>query len=100
EPTPDDGGGMAVLSFDPLLLLGIAPAHAQGQPDITIKTPAIQAIQSRMAGRFDGTLRKHFDSGALGFTNDGLVSVRDAAKIGLSERAAVNQAVAAQNRDA
>lgn len=99
EPTPDDGG-MAVLSFDPLLLLGIAPAHAQAQPDITIKTPAIQAIQSRMAGRFDGTLRKHFDSGALGFTNDGLVSVRDASRIELSERAAVNQAVAAQNRDA
>lgn len=98
-PTPDDGGGMA-LSFDPLLLLGIAPAYAQAQPDITIKTPAIQAIQARMASRFDSTLRKHFDSGALGFTNDGLVSVRDAAKIGLSERVAVNQAVAEQNRDA
>lgn len=102
EPAPDDndaGGGMA-LRFDPLSLLGIGTAYAQGAPDITIKTPAIQAIQARMAGRFDGTLRKHFDSGALGFTSDGLVSVRDASKIALSDRVAVNQAVADQNRDA
>ena len=92
-------GGMAVR-FDPLMLIGISPAYAQGQPDITIKTPAIQAIQARMASRFDGTLRPHFDSGALGFTNDGLIAVRDASKIPLGDRVAVNQAVAEQGRDA
>ena len=94
-----DGGGMA-LRFDPLMLLGIAPAYAQSQPDITIKTPAIQAIQSRMASRFDATLREHFDSGALGFTGDGEIAVRDASKIALPDRVKVNQAVADQNRDA
>jgi len=101
EPVPgkEGGGGMA-LRFDPLSLIGIGSAYAQDQPDITIKTPAVQAIQSRMAGRFDSSLRKHFDSGALGFTSDGLVSVRDASKIALSDRVAVNQAVADQNRDA
>jgi hypothetical protein len=100
-PAPEDqdsGGGMA-LRFDPLMLLGIGTAHAQGTPDITIKTPAIQAIQARMAGRFDGTLRKHFDSGALGFTGNGEVAVRDASKIALPDRVKVNQAVADQNRD-
>jgi len=97
--SPGDGGGMA-FRFDPLMLIGIAPAHAQSQPDITIKTPAIQSIQSGMQRRFDGSLKAHFDSGALGFTNDGLVSVRDASLIGLSDRVAVNQAVADQNRDA
>lgn len=102
EPSPQDndsGGGMA-LRFDPLMLLGIGTAYAQGTPDITIRTPAIQAIQARMAQRFDGTLRKHFDSGALGFTGNGDVAVRDASKIALPERVAVNQAVADQNRDA
>jgi hypothetical protein len=93
------GGGMAAR-FDPLMLIGISPAYAQSTPDITLKTPAIQAIQSRMTSRFDGTLRKHFDSGALGFSNGGEVTVRDAAKIALGERVAVNQAVAEQNRDA
>lgn len=110
QPQPDaapasDGGGMAALrlpslSFDPLLLLGISPAYAQSQPDITIKTPAVQAIQSRMRDRFAGTLGAQFDSGALGLTNDGLVAVHDAAKIPLAQRVAVNQAVSDQNRDA
>ena len=80
-------------------LVGIGSAYAQSSPDITIKTPAIQAIQARMKGRFDSQLRAHFDSGALGFGNDGTVSVRDAAKIPLAERVGVNQAVADQNRD-
>ena len=75
-------------------------AYAQGAPDITIRTPAIQAIQARMESRFDSTLKAHFDSGALGFTNDGLVNVRDAAKIALKDRVRANEAVADQNRDA
>ena len=95
---PNDGGGMA-LRFDPLMLIGISPAYAQGAPDITIKTPAIQAIQARMGARFDASLRAGFDSGALGFTRDGLVVVRDAAKLQLKDRVAVNQAVADDNRD-
>jgi len=95
---PNDGGGMA-LRFDPLMLIGISPAYAQGAPDITIKTPAIQAIQARMESRFDASLRAGFDSGALGFTRDGLVVVRDAAKLQLKDRVAVNQAVADDNRD-
>ena len=96
------GGGMALqsapLRFDPWMLLGIAPAHAQSRPDITIETPAIQALKSKMESRF-ATLRPHFDSGALGFTSDGLVVVRDAAKLDLRERVSVNQAVADDNRD-
>jgi uncharacterized protein YdbL (DUF1318 family) len=100
EQPPSNDGGMAVLRrFDPLMLLGISPAYAQGAPDITIKTPAIQAIQSRMESRFDGDLRSGFDSGALGFTRDGLVVVRDASKLQLKDRVSVNQAVADDNRD-
>lgn len=107
-PAAEGDGGMALsrpapardgLSFDPWLLLGIAPAHAQGQPDITIKTPAIQAIQARMEGRFNGVLRPHFDSGALGFGGDGLVVVRDASRLELKDRVAVTAAVADDNRD-
>lgn len=98
QPKPD-GGGMATLRFDPLMLLGIGPAQAQGQPDFNIKTPAILAIQARMESRFDSRLRAGFDSGALGFTRDGLVVVRDAGKLALKDRVAVNQAVADDNRD-
>jgi uncharacterized protein YdbL (DUF1318 family) len=100
KPEAKSPGGMAMLDgFDPLMLLGIGEARAQTAPDITIKTPAIQAIQARMASRFDSDLRSGFDSGALGFTRDGLVVVRDAGKLALKDRVAVNQAVADDNRD-
>lgn len=100
-PQPGGGGGMAFEAprFDPLMLIGIAPAYAQGQPDFNIQTPAITAIQSRMEQRFDSALRPHFDSGALGFTEDGLVVVRDAAALPLKDRVPVNTAVADENRD-
>lgn len=91
-PEGDGSGGFALLDFF------IGAAHAQ-DVDITIETPAIRAIQQRMEQRFQGTLRAHFDSGALGFTNDALITVRDASQIPLNQRAAVNQAVAEDNRD-
>ncbi|GGZ61440.1 lipoprotein [Lysobacter xinjiangensis] len=89
--------GLARVDF--ASLIGIGSAHAQSQPDITIKTPAIQAIQSRMEQRFNSQLRAAFDAGALGFTGDGMITVRDAAQLALKDRVAVNQAVAEDNRD-
>ena len=88
-----------VPSFAPSVRRATAPAPAQSAPDITIKTPAIQAIQSRMESRFASTLRAGFDSGALGFTSDGLITVRDAGKLELKDRVAMNAAVADDNRD-
>ena len=101
EQAEKPGGGMSalLLRIDPLSLVGIGSAHAQGQPDITIKTPAIQAIQARMAARFDASLRAGFDAGALGFGRDGLIVVRDAAKLGLKDRVGMQQAVSDDNRD-
>ena len=83
--------------FNPLSFF-ISDAAAQ-DVDITIRTPAIQAIRARMAERFQGSLQAHFDSGALGFGRDGLVVVRDAAKVALKDRVSVNQLVAEDNRD-
>ena len=83
--------------FNPLDLL-ISPAAAQ-EADITIRTPAIQAIQDRMAQRFQSGLQAQFDSGAVGFGKDGLVVLRDPAKVALKDRVAVNQLVADENRD-
>ena len=103
DSSKDGGGGMAMLhkrfDFDPWMLVGIGSAHAQAAPDITIKTPAIQAIQARLETRFNSTLRPGFDSGALGFTADGLITVRDAGKLALKDRVAMNAAVADDNRD-
>ena len=75
----------------------IGTAHAQA--DLTIESPQVQAIQQRMAQRFRSTLQAHFDTGALGFTRDGRVEIRDAAAVPLAARTALKQAVAEDNRD-
>lgn len=84
--------------FDPVGFF-IGSAQAQEAVDIRIRTPAIQAIQQRMAERFQTTLAPLFDAAALGFGNDGLVVLRDPGKVPLAQRTAVNQAVAEENRD-
>ena len=99
QPADDNGGGGMAFRLDPLVLIGIGEAKAQGAPDITIKTPAIQAIQRRMEARFNSTLRAGLDSGALGFTADGLITVRDPSRLELKDRVAMNSAVADDNRD-
>jgi uncharacterized protein YdbL (DUF1318 family) len=107
QSAPTDGtpgGGSACLGkpdrgFDWLSLVGIGSAYAQENADISIKTPAIQAIQNRMATRFKAQLQAGFDAGALGLTRDGMVELRDASKLALKDRVATTQAVADDNRD-
>lgn len=82
-----------------LLDLLIPAAYAADTPNIRIQTPATEAIRGRMHDRFQGALGDLLDSGAVGFTNDGMVAMRDAAKVPLSQRAQANATVADENRD-
>ncbi|NNJ65917.1 MAG: YdbL family protein [Xanthomonadales bacterium] len=81
-----------------LLDLLVLSAHAQ-EPEIEINTPQINAIKARMAERQRMTLNAFFDAGAIGFTRDGLVAVRDRSAVSLSERRKLESAVADENRD-
>lgn len=72
---------------------------AMAAADLTIESPAIRGIQARMTERFKSKLEAHFDSGALGFTREGTIEIRDQAKVPLSERANLKQLVADENRD-
>jgi uncharacterized protein len=81
-----------------LLDFFIGAAHA-AEPDLNIQTAAVREIQARMKQRFESVLTKAFAAGSIGLTRDGLVAVRDAAAVPLAERAALNQAVADENRD-
>ena len=82
-----------------LLDLLIPAAYAADTPNLRVQTATTDAIQGRMQERFRTTLGPLFDSGALGFTQDGLVAVRDAGKVPLAQRADINTAVADENRD-
>lgn len=76
----------------------IPSAHAQSA-DIDIESPQINAIKSRMAQRHAQQLAAWFNAGAIGFTNDGLIEIRDRSAVGLSDRRSLEQVVAAENAD-
>jgi len=76
----------------------VPSAHAQ-QAKIDINTPQINSIKARMAQRQRSSLNSLFDAGAVGFSNDGLVTIRDRAAVPLSERRSLESVVADENRD-
>jgi uncharacterized protein len=81
------------------VLNAIVPAaHAQEAANLDVNTPASTAIQASMKARFE-ELRKFFEAGAVGFTADGLIEVRDANAVPLPERATVKRLVAEDNKD-
>lgn len=86
------GGGMALLD------LVIPAAHAQ-TPDIKVSTPEIETLRANMQARFRSSLKDLLDAGAVGFTRDGMVALRDASLVPLAQRNQARQAVDAENRD-
>lgn len=80
-----------------MLDLVIPSAHAQA--NIDINTPQIVAIKERMANRQQGELAAFFDSGAIGFSSDGLVLLRDRTAVGLKDRKKLDRLIAEENRD-
>lgn len=93
--TPKKGSQPAAMLLDLL----IPAAYAADTPNLRVQTATTEAIQARMQQRFRSTLGPLFDSGAVGFTQDGLIAVRDAGKLPLDQRAQVNAAVGDENRD-
>ncbi len=85
-----------LAAADSLLDLLVSPAHAQA--DLNVSTPAVRALTQSMEARHP-RLKKYYDSGAVGFTQDGLVEVRDQNLIPLPERNAARKLVAEENAD-
>jgi uncharacterized protein YdbL (DUF1318 family) len=77
----------------------LVPSAQAQQAEIEINTPQINAIKARMAERQRQSLAVLFDAGAIGFTADGLVTIRDRAAVSLSERRNLESLVADENRD-
>ena len=90
--------GYLLLAAGGLLDLVVADAQAQ-EPEIEINTPQINAIKARMAERQRQYLNSFFDAGAVGFSANGLVTIRDRSAVSLSERRNLETVVADENRD-
>lgn len=77
----------------------VLPSAQAQEPEIEINTPQINAIKARMAERQRQDLNSLFDAGAVGFSANGLVKVRDRSAVSLSERRKLESVVADENRD-
>ena len=80
-----------------VLELIIPSAQAQSA-DLNISTPAVRQLTQSMESRH-ASLKKYYDSGAVGLTRDGLIEVRDQNLIPLPERNAARKLVADENAD-
>ena len=100
-PGEDKGAGLSGpdsrRAFTSVLDLLLPAAHA-AQPNFTVDSPQIRKLQASMKARND-QLAGFYASGAVGFTRDALVAVRDMNAVPLKQRNLVNQLVADENRD-
>lgn len=107
EDSKPDNNETAGSRFDPASMLAavshkmldfvVPAAHAQAV-DIDISSPGVRRIQASMKAR-NAQLEKYYESGAVGFTADAMVAVRDLNSVPLRERNGVRQLVADENSD-
>ncbi|NOQ93257.1 MAG: DUF1318 domain-containing protein [Methylophaga sp.] len=81
-----------------LTILNWLVSPASAEVNLNISSPAVNAIQDKMKSRH-ASLKPHYSSGAVGLTEDGLVTVRDAKAIALKDRNKVKGLVADENKD-
>ncbi len=73
-------------------------SEAYAQIDINITTPTIRALITSRTKRF-GALKPLYESGAIGETNNGMLSVRSIDAMALKDKASVKKLVKAENAD-
>jgi len=85
---------MSLMLLSTLLMSQFGMAAA----DLEVNTPAISAIKTSMQARH-ARLAPYYANGAVGLTNDGLIAVKDANAVPLSERAVLTGLVKEENTD-
>jgi len=83
--------GEGVLNF-------LIPSAHAAAPNFNVNTPKIRKIQARMKRR-NASLKPYYSKGAIGFTRDALVKIRNASAIPLKVRGKIKKMVAAENAD-
>lgn len=101
QSTPSDSEPQSQLNTDlpvAMQVINWLVSPAQAQPDININSPAIAALQNKMKARHE-QLQPFYQSGALGLTQDGLVTLRDGKAVALKDRNTINGLIAEENKD-
>lgn len=81
-----------------LLDLLIPRAEAAAQPKFDANTPAVRKLQASMKQRHS-SLKSFYQKGAIGFTQDALVGIRELSAVPLKQRGQLKNLVKAENRD-
>jgi len=89
--------GAMLVAAQRALSAFVATAQAAA-PDLDVSTPTIRQITDSMKARHN-QLAAYYDSGAIGYTADGLVDMRDANSISLAQRNVVRKLLADENKD-
>jgi len=82
---------LAIVNF-------IIPAAEAGQADISINSPKIRSIRKSMEKR-QPKLRPFYNSGAVGFTNNGLIASVSNAGLSMKQKSTVKKLINSENRD-
>ena len=86
------------ISFMFVMLGLFAATNSFAEADLDVNTPAINAIKASMQARHS-QLAAHYNSGAVGLTQDGLIAVHDTTAVPLKDRGGINGLVADENAD-
>ena len=103
EQTSPDNTQSFYLSPSQKVILSITDffipsVQAAGQANLNVDSPAIRAIQSSMKKR-QAKLRPLYDSGAVGFTNNGLIAIANASALSLKQKSIAKKLISAENKD-
>ena len=71
---------------------------AQAEVNLNINSPAINALQAKMKQRHE-LLHPFYQTGAIGLTSNGLITLREASAVPLKDRNTVNTLIAEENQD-
>jgi uncharacterized protein len=86
-----------VIIVSMFMAIGANFAQAAGA-DLEVNTPAITALKASMQARHS-QLNPFYNSGAVGLTKDGMIAIKDAVAVPLSQRGALTGLVSAENAD-
>ncbi|MEN8178910.1 MAG: YdbL family protein, partial [Pseudomonadota bacterium] len=94
---------MRLLEAEPeytfnLLSLLIPAAEAAAQPKFDVSSPAVRKLQASMKQRYS-SLKAFYQSGAIGFTQDALIGIRQLSAVPLKQRGQLKNLMKAENKD-
>ncbi|MCB2426149.1 YdbL family protein [Methylophaga pinxianii] len=96
--TPDETSQLNQNLPIAMQVLNWLVSPAQAEANLNINSPSINALQAKMKQRHE-RLHPYYQTGAVGLTSDGLITLREASAVPLKDRNTVNTLIAEENQD-